>query len=354
MGSGMMINRRFILAASLNVSSFAFFGCARATGAGKFDWSRFKSAFLQPDGRILDTGNGGISHSEGQGFGLILSQAAGDREAFRRIWSWTDANLRRQGDSLFAWRFDPASHPPVSDHNNATDGDILIAWALLRAGKAWGDASYLAASQTIRASILRLLVKSFGKRVVLLPGASGFDFRDHVLVNPSYYAWPALDEFDGEDSHTIWGDVINQGLELIRQASFGPYGLTTDWVEISPSGSLAPARGHEPRFGFDAIRAPLYLAWTSRTNLLQTYRKYFGEHFSQEAIIPAWLDVKTGASAGYPLSIGGVEAARFVCDLPPDPAKASNQDYYSSALEHLARLARNETENPIARLFQLR
>ena len=33
----------------------------------------------------MDTGNAGISHSEGQGWGLILAAAAGDRPAFDQI-----------------------------------------------------------------------------------------------------------------------------------------------------------------------------------------------------------------------------------------------------------------------------
>ncbi len=46
-------------------------------------WAAYREKFLAPDGRIVDTGNGDISHSEGQGYGLLLSVAADDRDLLR-------------------------------------------------------------------------------------------------------------------------------------------------------------------------------------------------------------------------------------------------------------------------------
>ena len=60
---------------------------AAARGAPAADaWPAFKARYMAPEGRIVDTGNGGISHSEGQGYGMLLAEAAGDRAAFDRLW----------------------------------------------------------------------------------------------------------------------------------------------------------------------------------------------------------------------------------------------------------------------------
>jgi endoglucanase len=48
-------------------------------------WREFLTRYVSPEGRIIDTGNGNISHSEGQGYGLILAEAFGDRSSFERI-----------------------------------------------------------------------------------------------------------------------------------------------------------------------------------------------------------------------------------------------------------------------------
>ena len=61
---------------------------------------------------------------------LLLAIAANDRATFDKIWGWTRANLMVRDDQLLAWRWDPAHRPAVADINDASDGDILVAWAL--------------------------------------------------------------------------------------------------------------------------------------------------------------------------------------------------------------------------------
>lgn len=34
-------------------------------------WERYKARFMMPDGRIIDTANGNVSHTEGQGFAML-------------------------------------------------------------------------------------------------------------------------------------------------------------------------------------------------------------------------------------------------------------------------------------------
>ena len=66
-------------------------------------WRAYKTRFVTESGRIVDTANSGISHSEGQGYGMLLAVAANDRVAFDTIWGWTRANLmgaRRRADRL--------------------------------------------------------------------------------------------------------------------------------------------------------------------------------------------------------------------------------------------------------------
>ena len=96
-------------------------------------WESYKSRFMMPDGRIIDTGNGNVSHTEGQGFAMLLAVGNNDRPAFDKLWQWTDKTLRNKDNGLFYWRYNPVAPNPVADKNDATDGDTLIAWALLRA-----------------------------------------------------------------------------------------------------------------------------------------------------------------------------------------------------------------------------
>jgi endoglucanase len=308
------------------------------------DWGAFKSAYVTADGRVVDTGNGGISHSEGQGYGMLLAEAHGDRATFDHLWGWTGVNLMRDDVRLFRWRYDPKVGAAVADPNNATDGDIFIAWALLRASRRWKEQSYANDSRAIRAAIAQRLVADIGGRRVLLPGMNGFQQKDAVIYNPSYFVLPALQDFAAADPDGPWERLIRDGLTVARDAGFGQQTLPSDWVRIDASGAVTPDPGRQPRFGFDAVRAPLYLVWggvtgqASATTAARFWRRYEGANWPP----PAWVDVQTGDQAPFPLSPGGQAVARLVADLPAQKLTPAREDYYSAALGLLAERAAQE------------
>lgn len=314
------------------MTAFAPAACAEdLKGPG---WQSYKQRFVSPDGRVIDTGNGNVSHSEGQGFGMILAFAAEDRAAFASMWSWTKTHLSRTDTGLLAWRFDPAQSEPVKDPNNATDGDLLIAWALLNAAQAWNMPEYAQQSQSLRAAILREACTSHAGRRVLLPGRLGFVADGVATLNPSYYVWPALDAFARLEP--LWNDVISDGADLIGAAAFGSWGLPTDWIQINAAGLVQPAAGRPARFGFDAVRVPLYLILSGRTSELVRFSRYWRET-EKAGGWPAWIDVKSGAMAPYAASDGVKAVAFSVLDRKPSTPQ-STEDYYSESLRLLTNL----------------
>ena len=58
------------------------------------EWEAFNARFVTEDGRVRDTANGGISHSEGQAYALLVTASLGLREDFDRIWDWTRTHLQ--------------------------------------------------------------------------------------------------------------------------------------------------------------------------------------------------------------------------------------------------------------------
>ena len=163
------------------------------------NWRSYLARFVTADGRVVDTANGGVSHSESQGYGMLLAVAAGDRSTFERIWGWTRANLMTRDDALLAWRWEPNQRPAVADMNNATDGDLLVAWALTEAAEGWSDASYRTAARRLAVEIGRkLIVHTAEGTQLLLPALAGFsaeDVADGPVINLSYYLFPYPYEF---------------------------------------------------------------------------------------------------------------------------------------------------------------
>ena len=227
-------------------------------------WRAYKARFVTAQGRVVDTANGLVSHSEGQGYGMLLAVAADDRDSFERIWGWTSANLFVRNDGLAAWRWEPGKRPAVADVNNASDGDLLIAWALVEAATAWPEPSYRVAARRMALDIGRKLVlfnTSMGS--LLLPGASGFaaeDRADGPVLNLSYYVFPAFARLPLVAPEFDWNSLVTTGLRMIDNAHFGLAKLPSDWVALK-SGQLQPAAGFTAEFSYNAIRIPLYLAW---------------------------------------------------------------------------------------------
>ncbi|PPD46117.1 MAG: hypothetical protein CTY15_01700 [Methylocystis sp.] len=226
-------------------------------------WEAYRQRFVTQAGRIVDTGNGAFSHSEGQGYGLLLAVAAADRSAFDKILTWTTLNLHVRNDNLAAWRW-TGSSSGNRDPNNASDGDILIAWALAEAADLWSDPGYFYAALAITADIESKLVKpnrDFGP--LLMPGAEGFGPKerpDGPVVNLSYWVFPAFYRLAQVDRGVDWNALMQTGLNLIGDAQFGRAKLPPDWLSLAKP-TIAPAQGFEDRYGYDALRIPLYLFW---------------------------------------------------------------------------------------------
>jgi endoglucanase len=204
-------------------------------------WQDYKSHFLDRSGRIVDNGNGGISHSEGQGYGLLLAYLSGSRADFEQIWSFTRTELLLRDDGLAVWKWDPKAEPHVTDTNNATDGDILIAYALALAGTAWDRKDYLASAAGIANALLAKTVVVAGGRTILLPGAQGFraaDRKDGPVINPSYWVFEALPIMKVLAPSEKWDLLNDDGMKLIAALKVGPKKLPPEWVSVRSQPTL--------------------------------------------------------------------------------------------------------------------
>ncbi|WP_244473476.1 glycosyl hydrolase family 8 [Rhizobium sp. Leaf262] len=234
---------------------------ARAASISQTDWNAYKAAFLDPAGRIVDTGNNNISHSEGQGYGMWLAVLADAPADFELIWSFTKTELLVRDDGLAAWKWDPQTQPHISDINNATDGDILIAYALALAAKQWAKPDYADAARSIASTIVAKTIVQRAGRTVLLPGTAGFaeaDRPDGPVVNPSYLIFEAFPVLNELTPSPLWTALTRDGLAQINTFAFGPRKLPADWVSLKTK--PRPADGFAQEFGYNAVRIPLYLA----------------------------------------------------------------------------------------------
>ena len=316
------------------------------------DWSLFKKRFVSPEGRVIDDGNGRISHSEGQGYGMLIAEAYGDRSTFDNIWKWTKENLQtRKDDKLISWLWKPGEDGggSVGDANNASDGEIIVAWALIRASKHWEDYTYQQAAAGILVDLRRTAVKDSPRGPVLLPAADGFVKEDGTVLNPSYYLFPALNIFSQSFPGSGWEALSQSGLKMVGEARFGQWQLTPDWVLSGESFSMKTQ--FPPDFGYNAIRVPLHLAWENpKSPLLKPYANFW-KQFPDLSKIPATVNLETNTFAADPALPGMQAIARFVLacesgtrltvrDISP---VMPDEPYFSASLKLLTKLAVRES-----------
>lgn len=318
------------------------------------DWRLYQRNFIARDGRVVDTGNGDISHSEGQGYALIIALAYNDRKTFDRVWGWTKKNLQtRPNDKLLSWLWKPDGKDggAVADPNNASDGDLVVAWALQRAHRLWGDFQYQQDSLQILADLAKLDVVERDGRLVLLPGTDGFVEDDGVTLNPSYYIFPAFAELAQSAPNGPWGALGKAGEALIPQASFGEWKLAADWVFLGETVTISPK--FPPLFSYNAVRVPLHLGWQNpRSKLMQPFAGFW-EKFSGDKM-PAAVDLETGAFGADPALPGMRAVAAFTIACVKNqrltvralPVLNRKEPYFSASLNLLTKIAVRESFAP--------
>ncbi len=307
-------------------------------------WQQWKEIYLQ-DGRVIDRDQNGISHSEGQGYGLLLAQAYGDARAFREIESWTARNLAVRDDRLMAWKWEGAPDQNITDWHNATDGDLFRAWALLRAARDSGWQEFGDTAAAIARDLADLCLAADPRapdELLVIPGAEARRDEARVLINPSYFMSRALRELGAAAGEPRLIRAADHGESVL--AELAATGFLPNWIDVTRSGFAAPVE-HDLLWGYDALRIPLYLVWSGKQAhpavalaAAMLGRSDIADHL----LVEAAADNTPKAFSNHP----GYHAVRQLsaCDAPfVIPRDALGGVYYPDTLQLMAVIAARES-----------
>ncbi|MEM9222217.1 MAG: glycosyl hydrolase family 8 [Pseudomonadota bacterium] len=310
------------------------------------EWEAFKQRFVRSDGRVVDVEKNGVSHSEGQSYGMLLAVYADDQATFDNILNFTFSEMRRGKDRLISWLYDPRANPPVTDRNNASDGDIVIAYSLLKAGMKWQDPRYVRLAEPIINDIGRLLLAKKDGMVLLRPGAFGFDHshQEGPVVNLSYYVYGALLLFETVNARHPFLEAWQSGLMLTEAAVSRSNGHAPDWITMRRDRALSPAQSFAQRSSYDAVRIPLFMAMGGRVPA-----RYFAPFDHTWNIagdrVPEDIDLSSGKAVmamnepGYRAIAALTACAARGVPLGADVKRFEPTTYFSSALHLMVLVA---------------
>ena len=314
-------------------------------------WEAWKAGYLRPDGRVVDRLQQNASHSEGQGYGMVLAAEFGDRDAFAAMFDWTERNLMLRADALLSWRYLPDADEAVPDRNNASDGDLFYAWALLRAARRFDERRYLDRVTDIAQALADTCIRPSPEdpaRLLFLPAAQGFEHDGAVTINPSYLMSLAMNELAAATGVQALAECARDGELLLERLAQD--GLVPDWVRISSDG-VEPAEGFSQNAGYEAIRVPLFLLWSGLPAhpAVARMRALYEQTVRPDAPVPTVVEPVSGVvveasdDPGYRALAAAISCADTRHGPGADiPAFDPSQPYYPATLQMFAMIAVNE------------
>jgi len=255
-----MIMKRLmpVVCVALTMVCVSLEGC----GAQQAPWQAAASSFLTNyelrNGRVVRLDQGGDTVSEGQAYGMLLAEVAGDYGAFHRIWGWTRDHLQLP-DGLFSFQTDGAGK--VTGQNPASDADLLIAWALLRYNGPGAAVIHHDGRRVARAILAHEVVSDSGRVLALTAGP--WARVSPVSIDPSYWSLSAMQSLARLTGRAEWHRLAVDSVSVAAKLSRGGDLLPPNWADLGPADAVRPSPGGYPpqiQYGPDAQRTVVWFA----------------------------------------------------------------------------------------------
>ncbi len=235
-------------------------------------YETWKNQYLKNDCNqdeyYIYSGNGAISVSEAQGYGMMIScfMAGYDSNAkkyFDGLYTYYQHHSSTINPLLMDWQQLTCNDTTSNDDDSASDGDIDIAFSLLLADKQWGsedDINYLEAAKTLIGAIMQDEINHETWTVKL---------GDWVTDSSNYYYGTRISDFITSHfkkfasitNDNNWNTVVTKCYSIINQVQHQQTGLVPDFVintntTAIPAGSNYLENANDGAYYYNACRFP--------------------------------------------------------------------------------------------------
>lgn len=230
------------------------------------------------NGSYVNTSSGsenGIALSEAQGYGMLISVLNKEdklsENQFYDLFNYY-THHRVEGTYLMSWRYtNDAKKQKQSDlKNNATDGDLYIAYALILASEKWSQHKLI--YQTAAKQILNdILIHNVNRNNNILTVGNWADDSSKYqnLMRTSDVLPSFFDKFYKFSNNSQWLLIKNKMLDSLYQASRNSkVGLVPDFIQVTNNnkvesltyGKNVKLNQHDGDYYYNAFRVPYNLA----------------------------------------------------------------------------------------------
>lgn len=240
------------------------------------------------DGKIVNTVNDlshGVVLSESQGYGMLITVLAANKQQdsekqFYDLYRYYN-NHKIKKTNLMSWRYVQGTKNSQNDiMNNATDGDLYIAYALILASETWQNHKdlYENTAQNILKDILKYNTNSATK-VLTVGNWANQTSKFYNIVRTSDIIPSFFDKFYVFSNNRAWLDIKkNMVTTLYKSSRQSKSGLVPDFILVSNKGDVRPIsydknvqlNKHDSDYYYNAFRIPFNLAQSSRRSQEET------------------------------------------------------------------------------------
>lgn len=275
-------------------------------------WEAFREHFISEDGRVIDHTSDARSTSEGQAYGLFFALVADDRELFDLLLSWTENNLAA-GDLKsnlpgWLWGQDEDGTWHLLDANSAADADVWMIYALLEAGRLWGEPRYYELAGVMAARVVETeVVELPDLGPMLLPGPSGFVLAEGTWrFNPSYMPLQVLRRLQQAYPDGPWEGIAETTVVLLSASS--AHGCAPDWIGYQDGAGFVADPVTGAVGSYDAIRTYLWAAMLHdeepAKGVLGHRLSALGQHWRAQRTLPPSVKPFEGTFSSDKASVG--------------------------------------------------
>jgi len=237
-------------------------------------YNLYRTNVIQPNGRVIDWQNKAVTHSEGIGYSLFFAVKMSDKDTFYKVFYWFKRNIPLNDKGLIPWLWGKNSKGGwgILDFNDATDGNLWIAYALLLGYEKWRDEEFKEFAINLIKNIKKYDVLLHKNCVFLLPASKFFVGSKSLTINPSYYAPFIFAKFYKYDKDPIWLELINQSFKIWYFVSVTPYHLFPEWIDIDlKTCKVTKIYGI---MGFNSIRIPIWILYSAELGSMNFFKEY--------------------------------------------------------------------------------
>ncbi|BCA86250.1 glucanase [Enterococcus saigonensis] len=250
--------------------------------------------------------------SEAQGYGMVITVLAAEKgfaseSEFRELQRYYTHYQIGENNHLMQWRQSQTKKGWQSDSlHNATDGDLDIAYSLIKASKLWPQSKYDYASA---ANNLLADIKNYNYNeetgFLTVGDWATVDQKASKILRPSDIMPAYFTTFYSFTKDSFWNHLNIRGIELLQILSEqSKTGLMPDFAWIKSDNTLTPAKPNQVNNQYDgdysanACRIPLRLMKSDQEQVAPILAKML-DFFSMQKFVYAGYTLKGKALVDY-------------------------------------------------------